>query len=204
MCVYLVLSNFTSGVNLCEHHHNKHTEDYHYKDPQNHSHNHLLHSPFGISCQSLIYYPLLLFSHSVVSSSLRPHGLQHARLRCPSPSPRVCSNSWPLSQWGHPTISSSVVPYSSWLQPFPASRLFSSELALHIRWPKYLSFSFSNSPSNEYSRLISFRIDWFDLLAVRGTRRVFSSITIQKCQFFSAQLSLWSSSHILPWLLEKP
>ena len=170
MCVYLVLSNFTSGVNLCEHHHNKHTEDYHYKDPQNHSHNHLLHSPFGISCQSLIYYPLLLFSHSVVSSSLRPHGLQHARLRCPSPSPRVCSNSWPLSQWGHPTISSSVVPFSSWLQPFPASRLFSSELALHIRWPKYLSFSFSNSPSNEYSELIIFRIDWFDL-AVQGTLR---------------------------------
>ena len=103
MCLYLVLSNFTTGVNLCKHHHNKHMEDFHYKDPQNHSHNHLLHSPFGISCQSLIYYPLLLFSRSVVSSSLRPHGLQHTRLRCPSPSPRVCSNSWPLSQWVRPS-----------------------------------------------------------------------------------------------------
>ena len=121
MCVYLVLSNFTSGVNLCEHHHNKHTEDYHYKDPQNHSHNHLLHSPFGISCQSLIYYPLLLFSHSVVSSSLRPHGLQHARLPCPSLSPGVCSNSCPLGQWHHPTISSSVAHFSCSLQSFPES-----------------------------------------------------------------------------------
>ena len=71
---------------------------------------------------------------------------------------------------------------------FPSSRVFSGELAVCITWPKY--WSFSNSPSNDYSRLISFRIDWFDLLAVQGTRRVFSSITIGKCKFFGAQLSL--------------
>ena len=102
-------------------------------------------------------------------NSLRPHGLQHARLPCPSLSPRVCSNSCPLSQWCHSTILSSVALFSSCPQSFPASRFFSNESALCIRWPKYWNFSFSISPSNEYSGLISFRIDWFDLLAVQGT-----------------------------------
>ena len=98
------------------------------------------------------------------------HGLQHDRLPCPSPSPGACLNSCPLSQWCHPTISSSVVPFSSCLQSFPASQSFPvSQSALCIRWPKYWSFSFSINPSNEYSGLISFRIDWFDLLAVQGT-----------------------------------
>ena len=78
---------------------------------------------------------------------------------------------------------------------FSSIRVFSSELALHIRWPKYWSFSFSNSPSNEYSELISFRIDWLDLLAVQGLSRVFSSTTVQRHKFFCAQFSLWSSSH---------
>ena len=113
------------------------------------------------------------FSCSVVSDSLWPHGLQHARLPCPSPTPRACSNSCPSSRWCHPTISSSVVPFSSCLQSFPASggKIFSKffESVLCIRWPKYWSFSFSISPSNEYSWLISFRMDWFDLLAVPGT-----------------------------------
>ena len=95
----------------------------------------------------------------VVSSSLQPHGLQHARLSCPTPTPGACSNSCPSSLWFHPTISSSVVPFSSCPQSFPAS-VFSNESALHIRWPKYWSFSFSISPSNEYSGLISFRMDW--------------------------------------------
>ena len=104
------------------------------------------------------------FSHSVVSDSLRPHGLQHARLPCPSPTPRAYSNSCPLSQWCHPSISSSVVPFSSCLQSFPASGS-----VLHIRWPKYWSVSFSISSSNEHSGLISFRMDWLDLLAVQGT-----------------------------------
>ena len=79
---------------------------------------------------------------------------------------------------------------------FPSIRIFSSESALHIRWPKYWSLSFSISASNEYSRLISFRIDWFDLLAVQGTLKVLSSTTIWKHQFFDGQSSLWSSSHI--------
>ena len=83
------------------------------------------------------------FSHSVISDSLWPQGLQHFSLPCPSPTPRTCSNSCPWSQWCHPIISSSVVPFSSCLQSFPASGSFSSELALRIRWPKYWSLSIS-------------------------------------------------------------
>ena len=109
--------------------------------------------------------PLLLFCHEIMSDSLWPHRWQHTRLPCLSLSLRVCSASCPLSQWCHPAISSSVVPFSSCLQSFPASRSFSNKSVLCIRWPKYWSFSFSISPSSEYSRLISFRIDWFDLLA---------------------------------------
>ena len=97
--------------------------------------------------------------------SLQPQGLQHTRLPSPSFSPGVCANSCPLSRLCHPTSSSSVTPFSFCPQSFPAL-VFSSELALHIRRPKYWSFSFS--PSSEYSGLISFRIDWFDL-AVQGT-----------------------------------
>ena len=108
------------------------------------------------------------------------HGLQRARLPCPSPTPRACSNSCPSSQWCHPAISSSVVPFSSCLQSFPAS-VFSSESVLHITWPKYWSFGFSISTSNEYSGLISFRIDWFDLLAVQRTLKSL----LQHCQFKS-------------------
>ena len=100
--------------------------------------------------------------------TLQPQGLQHARPPCPSPTPRVYSNSCPLSQWCHPTISSSVVPFSSHLQSFQASGSF-PESVLCIRWPKYWSFSFSIIHSNEYSGLISFRMDWSDLLAVQGT-----------------------------------
>ena len=101
------------------------------------------------------------FSHSVVSDSLWHHGLQHPRPPCPSPTPGVYPNSFPLSWWYHPTISSSVGPFSSCPQSFPASRVFSNESVLHIRWPKYWTSSFSSSPSNEQSGLISFRMDWF-------------------------------------------
>ena len=89
------------------------------------------------------------------------------RLPCPSPAPRVYSNTCPLSQWCHPTISSCppLLPPSI----FPSIRVFSNESALCIRWPKYWSFSFSISASNKYSGLISLRIDWFGLLAVQGT-----------------------------------
>ena len=111
---------------------------------------------------------LLLFSHWVVSDSLPPHGLHFARLPCPSPSSAICSNSCPFSRWCHPTISFSVIPFSSCLN-LSWHQVFSNESVLPIRWPKYWSFGFSISPSNEYSGLISFRINWLDLLAVQGT-----------------------------------
>ena len=97
-----------------------------------------------------------------------PHGLQHARLHCPPLSPGFCSNPCPLSLWCRTTILSSVIPFFSCLQSFPAP-VFSHESVLCIRWPKYWSFNFSISPSNEYSGLISFRIDSFDRLTVQGT-----------------------------------
>ena len=108
------------------------------------------------------------FSRSVVSDSLWPHELQHARPPCPSPAPGVHPDSHPSSRWCHPAISSSVVPFSSCPQSLPAS-VFSNESTLHMRWPKYWSFSFSIIPSKEIPGLISFRIDWLDLLAVQGT-----------------------------------
>ena len=136
------------------------------------------------------------FSRSVMSDSLWPHGLQHARPPCPSPTPGVYSNSCPLSWWCHPTISSSVFSFSSHLQCFPASGSFPmSQFFLHIRWPKYWSFSFNISPSNEYSGLISFRMDWLDLLAVQGTPKSLpqhhsSKASILCCSvFFIVQLS---------------
>ena len=98
---------------------------------------------------------------------LWPHGLQHTRIPCPSLSPGVCSNSCPLNQWCHPTISSCCLLLL--LSIFLSIRVFPNELALRIRWPNYWSFSFSISPSSEYSGLISFRIDWLDLLAVWRT-----------------------------------
>ena len=134
------------------------------------------------------------FSHSVMSDSLQPHGLQHSRLPFPSPTPRACSNSCPSCRWCHPTISSSVVPSSSHLQSFPASGFFSNESVLHIRWPKYWSCSFSISPSKEYSGLTSFRIDWLDL-AVQGTLKSLlqhhssKASILQHSAFFIVQLS---------------
>ena len=112
------------------------------------------------------------------------HGLEHSRLPCSSPSPRACSNSCPLSRWYHPTISSSVICFSSSLQVFPSIKVISNELALHIRWPKYWSFIFSISPSDEYSGLISFRIDWFDLLAVQATLKSLLRLHSSKASVF--------------------
>ena len=129
-----------------------------------------------------------------MSNSLLPHGLQHARPPCPSPTPRVYSNSCPSSWWCHPTISSSVVPFSSRLQSFPAS-VFSNESALRIRWPKYWSFNFNISPSSEHPGLISFRMDLLDLLVVHGTFKSLlqhhsSKASILRCSaFFIVQLS---------------
>ena len=135
------------------------------------------------------------FSSSVVSDSLQPHKLQHARPPCPSPTPRVYPNSCPLSRWCHITISSLGHPLLILLIIFPSIRVFSNESALCIRWPKYWSFSFSISPSNEHPRLISFRMEWLDLLAVQGTVKSFlqhhssKAPILRYSAFFIVQLS---------------
>ena len=121
---------------------------------------------------------------------------------CPSLSPRVCSHSCPLSQWCRLAISSSATVLCPLV--FPISGSFSMSWLFASGSHTLCSFSFSISPSSEYSGLISFRIDWFDLLTVQGISRVFSNTTIQKDQFFGAQPSLCSNSHICMWLLEKP
>ena len=148
--------------------------------------------PFHIM-ESFILSPLLSFSCSVVSDSLRLHRLQHARPPCPSPSPGVCSNSCPLRWWCHWTISSSVVPFSSHLQSFPASGSFPvSQLFTSDGQSIGASASASVLPMNIQG--------WFPLgltglisFQSKGLSRVFSSTTVQNHQFFSAQLSLWSS-----------
>ena len=128
-----------------------------------------------------------------VSDSLWPHGLQYIRPPCSLTTPGVYSNSCPLSLSCHPTISSSVVPFSC-LQSLPAS-VFSKESVLHIRWPKYWSFSFSINPSNEYLGLISVRMDWLDLLAVEGTLKSllqhhsWKALILRCSAFFIVQLS---------------
>ena len=120
-------------------------------------------------------------------------GLQHARLPCPSPTPGAYSDSYPSSRWCHPTVSS-CPPLLLLPSIFPSIRVFSSESVLCIRWPKYWSFSFSISPSNEYPGLVSFRMDWLDLLAVQGTlksllRHHSSKPSILQClAFFIVQL----------------
>ena len=109
---------------------------------------------------------LLLFSCSVVSNSLLPHGLQHARVPCPSPSPRACSN--PSTESVMPSKHLILCHPLLFLPSiFPSIRVFSNESALRIRWPKYWSLSFNISPSNEHPGLI-FKMDWLDLLAVQG------------------------------------
>ena len=134
-------------------------------------------------------------SRSVVSDLLWPHELQRARPPCPSSTPGIYPNSRPLSRWCHPTISSSVIPFSSYPQSFPTSGSFPMSV-LCIRWPKYWNFSFSISSSNEYPGLISFRMEtgWISLLS-KALSRVFSNITVQKHQFFGTQLSLVQLSH---------
>ena len=139
-----------------------------------------------------------------LSDSLWPHGLQHTRLPCPLPIPGAYSNSHPLSQWCHPTISSSVIPFSSHLQSFSASGSFQMS---HFFTSGGQSIGISASAS-----VLPMNIqDWFPLgwtgcisLQSKGLSRVFSSTTVQKYQFFGTQPSLWSNSHIHTWLLEKP
>ena len=146
----------------------------------------------------------VLFSHSVVSNSLRPLGLQHVRLPCLLPPPRVCSNSCPLSWWCHSTISSSVALFSSCPQSFPVSGSFPvSQLFASGGQSIGASASAFALPMNIQG--------WFPLgltglisLQSKGLSRVCPSTTIRKHQFFGIQPSLWSNSHICTWLLEKP
>ena len=158
----------------------------------------------GSWCSTTVFYgswridllaPSVQFSCSVVSDSLPPHGLQQASLSI--------TNSWSLLKL---MSIESVVPSNHLIlchplillsSIFPSIMVFSNESVLPIRWPEYWSFSFSISPSSKYSGLISFRMDWFDVLVVQGTlSRGFSNTTVRKHQFFSAQLSLQSNSHI--------
>ena len=148
----------------------------------------------GIGVIFFCYFSSVQFSHSVVSNSLRPHELQHARPPCPSPTPGVHPDSHPSSQWCHPAISSSVVPFSLCPQFISASVV--SRVNSRMRWPNYWSFSFSIIPSKEHQGLISFRVDWLDSLQSMVLSGVFSHATVQKCQFFGAKLSSQYSSHI--------
>ena len=144
------------------------------------------------------------FSRSVVSDSLRPHESQHARPPCPSPSPGVHSDSCPSSLWCHPAISSSVVPFSSCPQSLPASESFPmSQLFTWGGQSTGVSASASVLPMNTQDWSPSEWTGWISLLS-KGLSRVFSNTTVQKHQFFGAQPSSQSNSHIHTWLLEKP
>ena len=144
-------------------------------------------------------YDIIWVQFSSVAQScptlLWPHESQHTRPPCPSPTPRVHSDSRLSSQWCHPAISSSGVPFSSCPQSLPASESFSNESTLRMRWPKYWSLIFSIIPSKEHPGLISFRMDWLDplgwiLVESKELSKVFSNTTVQKHQFFVTQVSL--------------
>ena len=148
----------------------------------------------------LIYFvfKLLLFSCSVLSDSLQPHGLQHARLPCPSLSPRACPNSCPSSQWCHLAISSSVVPFSSGFQSFPVSQIFTSG-------GQSIGASASASVLSVNSQGWSpLRLTGLIFLLSKGLSGVFSSTTVWRHQFFGALPSVWFSSHNSMWPLERP
>ena len=141
----------------------------------------------------MILFSSVQFSRSVMSDSLRPEGLKHASLPCPSPTPRACSNSCPSSQWCHPAV---ILCCTLLLLPPipPSTRVFSNESTLPMRWPKYWSFSFSIIPSKEIPVLISFRMDWLDLLAVQGTLKSLlqhdssKASILRRSAFFTVQL----------------
>ena len=143
------------------------------------------------------------FSRSVVSDSLRPHESQHARPPCPSPTPRVHSNSRPSSQWYHPAVSSSVIPFSSCPQSLQHQSSLMSQLFAWGGQSTGVSALASFLPMNTQDWSPLEWTSWISLQS-KGLSRVFSNTTVQKHQFFRAQLSLWSNSHIHTWLLEKP
>ena len=147
---------------------------------------------------------LVQFSHSVMSDSLWPGGLHHARPPCLSPAPGIYSNLCPLSWWCHSTIASSVVPFSSCLHSFPVS--------VYFLMSQFFTSGGQSIGASSSALVLPMNIqDWFPLgwtglISMQSKRlsRVFSNTTVQKHQFFGAQLSLWSDSHIHTWLLEKP
>ena len=150
------------------------------------------------------HFSSVQFRSSVVSNCLRPHELQDARPPCPSPTPRVHSNSCPSSQWCHPAISSSVVPFSSCPRSLPASEFFPMSQLFAWRGQSIrVSASVSVLPKNTWDWS---PLEWTGWISLKssGISRVFSNTTAQKRQLFATQLSLWSNSHIPTWLLEKP
>ena len=151
-----------------------------------------------------MFFSSVQLSHSVVSDSLWPHELQHARPPCPSPTPGVYPNPSPLSWWCHPTISSSVIPFFSCPQSFPASGSFQmSQLFASGGQSTGVSASASVLPKNIQDWSPLGWTGWISLQS-KGLSKVFSNTTVQKHQFFCAQLSLESNSHIHTWPLEKP
>ena len=160
-------------------------------------------SMHGLPC-AVWWLRSVQFSCSVVSYSLWPYGLQFSRLPCPSPTSGACSNSCPSSRWCHPAILSSVVPFSSRLQSFPASGSF--------QMSQFFASGGQSIGAPASASVLPMNIQgWFPLgltgllfLQSKGLSRVFSNTTVQKHQFFGAQSSLWSNSHIHTWLLEKP
>ena len=155
-------------------------------------------------CPPLLPYYSVQFSRSVVSDSLRPHELQHARPPCPSPTPRVHPNSCPSSRWCHPAISSSIVPFSSCPQSFPASESFPmSQLFAWRGQSTGVSALALVLPDNTQDWSPSEWTGWISLQS-KGLSRAFSNTTVQKHQFFSAQLSSQSNFQIHTWPLEKP
>ena len=165
---------------------------------------------FSVTICGLFFFTILLsffssvqFSRSVMSNSLHLHELQHARPPCPSPTPGVYPNSCPLSQWCHPTISSSVMPFFSCPQSFPASESFQmSQLSASGGQSIGVSASTSVLPVNTQDWSPLGWTGWISSQS-KGLSRVFSNNTVQKHQFFGAQLSLQSNSHIHTWPLEK-
>ena len=153
---------------------------------------------------SIIAYASVQFSHSVVSDSLWPHELKHAKPPCPSPSPWVHSNSRPSSQWYQPAISSSFIPFSSCPQALPASEYF--QMNQHLAWGGQstgVSALASSLPKKSQDWSPSEWTGWLSLQS-KGLSRVFSNTTVQKHQFFGAQPSSQSNSHIHTWPQEKP
>ena len=154
--------------------------------------------------QNYIRAVTIQFSRSVVSNSLQPHELQHAKLPCPSPTPGTCSDSYPSNQWCHPTTSSCVIPFSSCLQSLQHQGLFQWVNSSH-QVAKVLAFQLQHQSFQWLFRTDS-PLGWTGWISLQsnGLSRVFPSTTVQKHQFFGTQLSFWSNSHICTWLLEKP